>query len=90
LVLQLANLYAEHDLIIDGAAPPLWSCCANRQMCWRSAQDARPNASCAGISLPWIGPDYKPGGVLILGMNFNDYGGLAAAWKLADWERRAF
>jgi hypothetical protein len=85
-VQRLLDFYVERGLIVNDEAPPLRDCCANGAFCWRSGN---PDDYSGGLSLPWIGPDYRPGGVVILGMNFNDAYGLAEAFAEALWELRA-
>jgi hypothetical protein len=87
LVQRFADYYEESGLIVSGEAPPLRSCCANGEYCWR---EANPTDVGGSLSLPWVGPDYRPGGVLILGINFNDAYGIAEAFALAHWELRNF
>lgn len=91
LCLKFATLYEDRGLITDTGAPPLWKCCPNAAGCWAGALDARPSATPedGNISLPWVGPRYRAGGVLILGMNFNDASGLAAGFQLADGDLKA-
>ena len=85
LALRFTELYMDRGLIRDGIAPPLWDCCPNAADCWRAAWDARPTdgPEDGGISLPWIGPEYRPGGVVVLGINFNDANGLTRAYEIA-------
>ncbi len=90
LVERFAALYETNDLIHGGATPPLWKCCKNSDECWQQALDARPKPPDGGISLPWVGPEYEPDGVLVLGMNFNDASGAAMGFKLANYELSAF
>jgi hypothetical protein len=40
----------------------------------------------SGISLPWIGPDYRHGGVVVLGINFNDANGLTRVFEIGAAE----
>lgn len=84
LALRFAELYERHALIRDGIAPPLWHCCPNAGSCWRTAWDTRPKdgPEDGGISLPWIGPEYRPGGVVVLGINLNDANGLTRAYEI--------
>ena len=79
------TVYQGRGLIRDGLAPPLWDCCPHAAACWRAAWDARPagGPEDGGISLPWIGPEYRPGGVVVLGINFNDANGLTRAYEIA-------
>lgn len=92
LAVDFASLYEERGLLIDGHAPSLWKCCPNADSCWAGAMETRPNDwdGDGNISLPWVGPGYRPGGVLLVGMNFNDASGLAAAFQIAEGDRQAF
>jgi hypothetical protein len=85
LALRFAALYERHGLIRDAIAPPLWGFCPNGADCWRAAWKDRPTEGPedGGISLPWIGPEYEPGGVVVLGINFNDANGLTRAYEIA-------
>src|SRR3954451_18861396 len=89
LALGFCELYETEGLIRDGCAPPLWKCCPHVEDCWRAAWDALPMASAedGAISLPWIGPEYRPGGVVIVGINFNDANGLTRAFEIAPQDR---
>ncbi len=82
-----ADLYESRGLLVGDATPPLRHCCENGDACWRRVESRFEGY---GISLPWGGPDYEPGGVVVLGMNFDDYGGLHAGFYLAACELRDF
>lgn len=87
-----AALYEQHTLIVDSAAPALWTCCVHSDDCWRDAADLRPDpdhGGDGGLSLPWVGPDYRPGGVAVLGINHNDASGLAVGFELARMDKLA-
>jgi hypothetical protein len=90
LALQFSRLYERHGLIRDAIAAPLWGCCPNGGDCWRNAPDARPTGGPedGGISLPWIGSSYRPGGVVVIGINFNDANGLTRAYQIAPEDSR--
>lgn len=90
VALRYASLYQRLGLAGRGSPRSLRLCCAHGADCWQSAGDRRANANKGAISLPWIGREYRPGGVMVLGLNFNDGHGLALAFRLANWERAAF
>ena len=79
-----ADLLARYEAIgiVDrGEGLPLHSCCPKAQFCWSGlAPHHHPADAFAGISLPWIGPRYTPSGVLLVGINMNEHGGLGA-WE---------
>jgi hypothetical protein len=85
LLASLASSYAELGLLVDGTEPPLWRCCPNAAGCWRGNTAERPSAAGgrAGVSLPWVGPHYWPGGVAVLGMNLRDAGGLLVEYEIS-------
>jgi hypothetical protein len=87
LIRRFMELYDEKGLrpLTRGGAV-IRDCCPNGTSCWKPGQIG----SEGGVSLPWIGPHYRPGGALILGMNFNEAWGLTVAFKLALWEQEAF
>lgn len=94
LVQQFSKLYEKRGLLLPGAAdgrvaPALRLCCPNGEACWKAARDRRRNVNKGGITLPWVGPAYRSGGVLVLGMNFDDAEGIAMSFRLAHWERDA-
>ena len=64
-------------------ALPLYEACRCGTACWRDEpEDAFQPPERAGIPLPWIGTDYRAGGVCVTGINMNDYGGIFAHWAL--------
>lgn len=84
LLTSIAGLYERHGLVVDGATPRLWDCCPLAHECWRQALDARPRdaGERSGISLPWIGPAYRRGGVAVLALNLRDAGGIVAEYEI--------
>ena len=84
LLAEVAGLYEQTGLIVDGDTPPLWECCPMGEDCWRSARDVRPEHAHGrgGISLPWIGPRYRPGGVAVIAINLRDAGGLLEEYAI--------
>ena len=85
LIDRLCDAYAEHGVFDGDMARPLDCDCPAAQACWAGVPDAaRPLRDRSTISVPWLGPEYHPGGIAALGINQNDYGGLGALW----WIRR--
>jgi hypothetical protein len=85
LLTELSSLYTQRGLLAeDGSQPPLWRCCTNRSSCWRDNVDCRPPEADgrSGISLPYIGPSYRPGGVVVVGLNLRDAGGLLEEYAI--------
>ena len=78
LLLRLARLYERRGLRGSDGAVALCDLCPNAGQCWgglpRSAV-RRPTpqrkTEDGGIVLPWVGPDYRPGGVVVIGINPN-------------------
>lgn len=86
MLVEVAGLY-EREGLLGASRRYLPRCCALREQCWKGHQWVPPRRNESrwdgGISLPWIGPRYRPGGLAIIGINFNDTGGLTAAFTLA-------
>lgn len=80
----LVQLYQRKGLLPDGVDAPLFECCPNSVACWKGSPLPRfPDD--AGISVPWIGHRYFESPVAVLGMNFNNGGGLGAHfWTCED------
>jgi hypothetical protein len=90
-VLPETLLLARYDGALNGAARlPLCDWCPNAATCWAGIPDSsklRGEEGC--VSLPWIGRDYQAHRVLVVGINFNGYGGLRANWDVcADHQRQ--
>ncbi len=77
----LAQYVARGIVNENGEGLPLHVHCPSAQSCWSTlGAQHRPAAPFGGVSLPWIGPGYAPGGVLLVGINMNEHGGLGA-WE---------
>lgn len=78
----LVRLYVERDLInSSGNALPLHLSCPRCGVCWKgdtALTSANPEDQ--RVPVPWVGPKYRKGGVLLVGINLHDYGGLASNW----------
>ena len=78
LLIRIARIYSERGLWGDGEDIALCDVCPNAASCWgglpRSAR-RRPSPKRkienGAIVLPWVGPNYKPGGVVAVGINPN-------------------
>jgi hypothetical protein len=82
---RLCDAYAEHGLFDGDMARALDCDCPDAGACWDGVPNRhRPPRDEASISVPWIGPRYRPGGIAALAINQNAYGGLGALW----WIRR--
>jgi hypothetical protein len=82
---DLASLYERHGLLRAGETPALWKACPNCERCWAGVEDLRPDNKDgrSGITLPWIGPAYRPGaGLAVVGMNLRDAGGLLREYEI--------
>lgn len=86
----LLNLYARRGLLPDGQAEPLCEVCRHAALCWEEAapRDVDWARDHGGISVPWVGREYRATGICVVGLNFNNGGGLAEHWRVcADHER---
>jgi hypothetical protein len=82
---RFCELYTRHGLFDGDHALPLDCDCPAADECWAGVPAPHhPPRDQATVSVPWIGPGYRRGGVAALGINFHDYGGLGAQW----WIRR--
>ena len=77
---RLLDLYERSGLLPGGRDEPLYDTCRNAEVCWEDAP--RPSAEHAGISVPWVGRDYAEWRICVIGLNFHNYGGLAAHWRI--------
>jgi hypothetical protein len=83
LLLELLELYRTKKLLRRGSVRALCDICPNAESCWDKANDGQRRAprepttpesedsENGGIFLPWVGPQYKRGGVVIIGINLN-------------------
>lgn len=87
LLQELAQSYRHLGVLGALPLPPLPASCADARICWKRVPSAQPPpgagrfdpASTKGcIYLPWVGPNYRPGGTCTVGMNLRYAGG--------DWE----
>ncbi len=74
-----ASYVAKGIVTAQSEALPLHTHCSSALACWaKLGPELRPKAEVGGISLPWVGREYQPGGVLLVGINMNEHGGLDA------------
>ncbi|MCB9654041.1 MAG: hypothetical protein H6729_07940 [Deltaproteobacteria bacterium] len=105
---ELLGLYQKRNAAVTRCeALHLPDSCSNAASCWSSAHHRRPPSGHAAgeISPPWIGPNYREGGLVVVLVNLNAWGGLdfgpnakkgnrflgqAAASALSRGQRRLF
>jgi hypothetical protein len=78
LLLRLLRLYARRGLSSAGVKPvALCDICPHARSCWAGLprrafrRPTRGGPQDGGIVLPWVGPEYRPGGVVVVGINPN-------------------
>lgn len=76
---RFCDFYASKGLLRGEEALPLHCDCPAAPDCWEG-ESAYPPRHEASISIPWCGPDYRSGGVAVVAINMNKYGGLGAHW----------
>lgn len=79
-LLRLLDVYEQAGLLPDERPTSLCSICRNKTACWSTAKRnewRQPRRSDAEddengcVPLPWVGPRYRRGGVVVLGINPN-------------------
>lgn len=98
LLERCLELYARRGVVdAKGGDLPLFRICPNRRTCWseaeRAATDEYPKSlDNAGVAAPWLGSRFVERRIVMVGINFNDYGGLGAHWHICrshqDHQRR--
>jgi len=83
LLRSLGAAYRDLGLLdAQGETVRLSACCPRQSVCW--AADRRERApgdpSLDAVALPWIGADYADDRILVVGTNFNSWGGLGSHW----------
>jgi hypothetical protein len=79
LLAELTSIYEGAGIVRGDRALALHNACPQRDICWGDlAERARPstpnvegNGDAGSISWPWIGQDYRPGGLAILALNLH-------------------
>jgi hypothetical protein len=87
---NLCDLYESRGLLdAEGRDRPLYEICPNCAGCWadRSEGELPRQRARAGIAVPWIGEHYFAHRIALLGINFNDWGGLHAHWQICRSHR---
>ncbi len=79
----LVELYRDRNLLPGGRDVDLSCSCPKSRECWAGAPDPEDPAN-SGIALPWLGRSYFDARVVLLGMNFNNFGGLAAHYYVCE------
>lgn len=81
---ELASRYRDLGLVDrDTGIPRVLSReCARCGTCWRSGTSERPATEYDAVALPWIGEHYDTERILVVGMNFDKYGGLLGHWEI--------
>src|SRR5688572_9066374 len=64
----------------DDPACALGECCPAAASCWGDRAD--PHRSHGSVFVPWIGPDYRPGGVCVVGLNLRIGTGNGTYWGI--------
>lgn len=74
LLAETARLYERRGLLSSTKPEPLWRCCSYGRECWAKAAKPRRGSRVndGTITLPWIGPDYLPGGVVVIAINLHN------------------
>ncbi len=78
MLLRLLDVYERLGLLRDERPAPLCQICPNAKACWASAEakvrreppdDCGEDNEDGSVCLPWVGPEYRAGGVVVLGIN---------------------
>lgn len=82
LMASMLEVYERGELIRDGTAVPLDRYCPHCAECWaKEAPASHPtDMEEAGVSVPFVGPDFFTYRIVTCGLNMHDYGGLGANW----------
>jgi hypothetical protein len=81
MLVRFRTLYSSKGLLREGRPAALCDVCANKNECWpkdagKTRRRPKPKRSLednenGGVFLPWIGPKYEAGGVVVLAINPN-------------------
>jgi len=83
-LLRLLDVYERAGLLRRGRPVALCRICRHARTCWAGATPGAlrqpqerfgEDDEDGSICLPWVGPSYRPGGLVVLGINPNVYGG---------------
>lgn len=87
---ELLDLYGACELLPDGRDEPLLSICPKCHPCWDDRRNMAPQQlDRAGVSAPFIGRRFFERRILVVAMNFNDWGGLDGNWLMCHWHAEA-
>lgn len=75
LALELWEAYNEIGVATGSEDPPLYETCPQCDDCWRGAENRRPDAEWAGVSLPWMGRRYPETRICVVATNLVGWGG---------------
>jgi hypothetical protein len=83
---RLLGLYRERGLLPDGLDLSLQVWCPNKDECWRDCPPPKDSVGMAnsGITIPWLGRGYFETRIVLLGMNFDNYGGIAGHYNICE------
>jgi len=87
LISDFTDLYRELGLYSENHHElPLHRVCSHAQSCWDHAKGRKPpeDKGWSSISRPWVGPKYNELRLVVIGENFNEYGGLDALVELSE------
>jgi hypothetical protein len=82
---QFDRLYQRLGFISESGEPiPLHSGCTHAKECWADAEARKPKDDDprGTISVPWVGSRYEESRLLVVGENFDEYGGRTAFYDL--------
>lgn len=81
MLLRFRTLYSSKGLLRNGRPEPLCDVCPKSKACWpkheaKTQRRPKPKPSLednenGSVFLPWIGPKYEPGGVVVVAINPN-------------------
>jgi hypothetical protein len=99
---KFEEIYRAEGVLADGRALSLQRSCPQRDDCWKSAQqylrepwETEDGGGVNGsIAWPWVGTDYKPGGLCVLTHNINHFDdrswSIGVEYAIASRAREAF
>ncbi len=84
LLTRIGTLYERLGLMSESKPEPLWRCCPHGAECWAGATKPRRGSKVndGRITLPWIGPAYEQGGVVVIAINLHNASGLLTEYSI--------
>jgi hypothetical protein len=84
LLAKLATTYERQGLLRGADRMPLRQCCPHGADCWRGLPRPQKHsrANTGEITLPWVGPRYRRGGVVLVAINLHDASGLLTEYEI--------